>query len=51
MRASFKRPRVESSGVAPPLPSSTGDTAAEESVDPAVATAVPPPSTLDDSDI
>ena len=47
MRASFKRPRVESSGVAPPLPSSTGDTAAEESVDPAV----PPPSTLDDSDI
>ena len=47
MRASFKRPKVESSGVAPPLPSSTGDTAAEESVDPAV----PPPSTLDDSDI
>ena len=47
MRASFKRPRVESSGIAPPLPSSTGDTAAEESVDPAV----PPPSTLDDSDI
>ena len=51
MRASFKRPKVESSGVAPPLPSSTGDTAAEESVDPAVATAVPPPSTSSDSSI
>ena len=51
MRASSKRPRVESSGVAPPLPSSTCDTAAEESVDPVVATAAPPPSTLDDSDI
>lgn len=50
MKASSKRPRVESSGVAPPLPSSTGDATAEESVDP-VATAVPPPSSSDDSDI
>ena len=48
MRASSKRPRVESFGVAPPPPSSTGDTTAEESVDPV---AVPPPSTSDDSDI
>ena len=38
MRASSKRPRVEPSGVAPPPPSSIGDTMAEESVDP------PPPS-------
>ena len=51
MRASSKCPRVKTSGVAPPSPSSTGDTTAEESVDPAAATAVPPPSTLDDSDI
>ena len=48
MRASSKRPRVESFGVAPPPPSSTGNTTAEESVDPV---AVPPPSTSDDSDI
>ena len=35
MRASSKSPRVESSsGVAPPPPSSTGDTSAEASVDP-----------------
>ena len=50
MRASFKRPRVETSGVAPPPPSSTCDITAEESVDP-TATAVPPPSTSDDFDI
>ena len=52
MRESSKRPRVKSSGVAPPPPpSSTGDTTAEDSVDPAAATIVPSPSTLDDSDI
>ena len=53
MRASFKCPRVETSGVAPPSPSSIGDTMDTESVDPAAATVadVPPPSTLDDSDI
>ena len=51
MRASSKSPRVESSGVAPLPPSSTGDYTAEESVDPAVAVVVPPPSTSDDSDI
>ena len=52
MRASSKRPRVETSSVAPPPSSSTGDTMVEESVDPAVAAAVvPPPSTSDDLDI
>ena len=56
MRASSKRPRVEPSSVAPSPPSSTGDTTAEEPVDhvvdAAAATAnVPPPPTLDDSDI
>ena len=51
MRASSKRPMVESSGVAPPLPSSIGDTLAEESVDPVAAVAVPSPSTSDDSNI
>ena len=50
MRASSRRPKVETSGVAPPPPSSTGDTTAVESVDPA-ATTVSPPSTLDDLDI
>ena len=50
MRASSKCPKVKVSGVTPPPPSSTGDTMANESVDPA-ATVVPPPSTLDDSDI
>ena len=50
MRASSKHPRVESSGVAPPSPSSIGDTTAEESIDLAAAV-VPPPSTSDDSDI
>ena len=51
MRASSKHPRVESFDVAPPPSSSTGDTSAEASVNPAAADAVPPPSTLDDSDI
>ena len=54
MRVSSKRPRVESSSVAPLPPSSTGDTIVEESVDPvatAAAADVPPPSTSDDSDI
>ena len=52
MRASSKRPRVESSSVAPPPSSSTGDTMVEESVDPVVAAVVvPPPSTSDDLDI
>ena len=51
MRASSKRLRVEPSGVAPLPPSSTGDTKAEESVNPTAATVVPPPSTSDDSNI
>ena len=42
MRASSKRPRIESSGVAPLPPSSTGDTSAEASIDPATATVLPP---------
>ena len=55
MRASSKRSRVETSSVAPPPPpSSTSDTTTEELVDPAIDAAaidVPPPSTLDDSNI
>ena len=54
LRAISKRPRVEPFGVAPPPPSSTGDTTAEEPVDHATdaATAdVPPPPTSNDSDI
>ena len=54
MRASSKRPRVEPSGVTPPLPSSTGDTTAEEPVDHTADTAtadVPPPPTSNDSNI
>ena len=51
MRASSKCPRVESSSIAPSPPSSTGDTTAEESIDPTATATVPPPSTLDDSDI
>ena len=53
MRASSKRPRVETSGVTPPPPSSTGDTTTEESIDPATvaATTIPSPSTSDDLDI
>ena len=51
MRASSKRPRVESSsGVAPLPPSSIGDTSAKASVDP-TAVAIPPLSTLNDSSI
>ena len=52
MRASSKHPRVDSSSVAPPPSSSTGDTSAEVSIDLTTAAAiVPPPSTSDDSDI
>ena len=54
MRASSKHPKVESFGVAPPPPSSTGDATVEEPVDHAAnaATAdIPPPPTSDDSDI
>ena len=51
MRASSKRPRVESSGVVPPPPSSTSDTDVEAYVDPATAATVPPPSTSNVSDI
>ena len=51
IRASSKHPRVESSsGVAPPPPSSTGDTSTEASVNSTAAT-VPSPSTSDDSSI
>ena len=52
MRVSSKYYRVEFFDVAPPPPSSTGDTTAEVSVDPAAATTiVPSPSTSDDFDI
>ena len=51
MRASSKRPRVESFGVAPLPPSSIGDTTAEESVELAATAPIPPSSTSDDSDI
>ena len=52
MRASSKRPRVESSlGVAPPPPPpSSGDPTIDEYVDPTTAVA-PQPSTSDDSSI
>ena len=51
MRASSKRPRVESSsGVASPPPPSSGDPTADMYVDP-TAVADPPPSTSDDSSI
>ena len=51
MRASFKRPRVESSsGIAPSPPPSSGDPTAEEFFDSTDA-ATPPPSTSDDSSI
>ena len=51
MRASSKCPRVESSsGVAPPLPPSSGDPTAEEYVD-LTAAVDPPPSTSGDSSI
>ena len=54
MRASSKRPRVESSDVTPPPPSFTGDATVEEPVDHAAdadAANVPPPPTSNDSDI
>ena len=51
MRASSKRPRVESSsGVAPPSPPSSSDLTADAYIDPTVA-AAPSPSTSDDSSI
>ena len=51
IRASSKRPRVESSsGVAPPPPSSSSDPTPNAYVDPTAA-ATPPLSTLDDSSI
>ena len=50
MRASSKRPRVETFGVAPPPPSSAGATSTKASVDPIAAT-IPPPSTSNDSNI
>ena len=49
MRASSKRPRVDSSSSGAPPPSSIGDPIADAYVDPTDATA-PPPTTLDDSD-
>ena len=51
MRASSKRPRVKSSSVAPPPPSTIGDTSAEVSVDPTATASVPLHSTSDDSSI
>ena len=51
MRTSSKRPRVESSGVAPPFPSSIGDTTTEEPVDHAVDADVPLSPTSNDFDI
>ena len=53
MKESFKRPRVEPFGTAPPPPSSTGTTSGEAFADlvGVVATDVPPPSTSDDFDI
>ena len=51
LRASSKHPKVEPFGVVPPPPSSIGDTTTGEPVDHAAAVDVPPPSTLDDSDI
>ena len=50
MRASFKCPRVESFGVAPSPPFSTGDLVADAYVDPTAA-AAPAPFTSDDSNI
>ena len=50
MKASFKRPRVESSISAASHPYSSGDPTAEEFVDP-TATVDPPPSASGDSSI
>ena len=52
MRAGFKHPRDEPSGVLPPPPTSIGDTSAKASVDLATATVtVPPTSTSNVFDI
>ena len=51
MKASSKRPRVESFGVTPPPLSTTSDTSTKASVDPTAAAAVPSPSTSNDSSI
>ena len=51
MRTSSKRPRVESYDVAPPLPSSIGDTTTDEPVDHATDADVPLSPTSNDSDI
>ena len=48
MRASSKRPRIESFGVAAPPLSSTSDTIDKAFIDPTTV-AVPPPSTSNDS--
>ena len=55
MRASSKRPRVDSSSSgapppSPPPPSTSSDPVIDAYVDPTAA-AIPPPSTSDDSDI
>ena len=50
MRASFKRPRVESSSGVAPCPPPSGDPTVDAYVDP-TTTADPPPSTSDDSSI
>ena len=50
IRASFKRPRVESFSGAPPRPPSSGDSTVDVFVD-SIATTDPPPSTSDDSSI
>ena len=51
MRPSSKCPKVESFVVAPPSPSTIGDTSTEAFVDPTAAVAMPPPSTSDDLSI
>ena len=51
MRVSSKCPKVKPSDVSPPPTFSTGDTTAEEPVDPVATANVPPPSTSGDSDI
>ena len=51
LRVGYARPRGESSGAVPPLPSSTGATTAETSSGAATDADVPPPTTSDDLDI
>ena len=51
MRIDPSRPRGASFGVVPPSPSSTGADTTEASGAAAVDVDVPPPTTLDDSDI